>query len=221
MNWKQLSKMQHKRIKPRPMARRFQQDGKELERLDDIWLIQGISRDSLTLRNTRTEHLVPIGSDHIREFLTDKSGQSDGFLRLKSEIIIQGREVSLEPLDDRGASMRPQRAGISLDEIDEALRLAAGIVIQGPSPISVGEIGNYATVWVSSFLAFFRSENIEVAYNSGSLAGLAPETTYYIYFEDPTRSGGAVPYIPTPVRHQAFTGRKIYLGRVRIPSARP
>jgi len=207
--------MQHKRIKPRPVARRFDEHGRELERCDDIWIIQGISPDSVILRNTRTDHVLPLGSDHIREYLSDKSGQSDGFLRLKSEIIIQGREISVEPLDDRGTTLRMPRGNILLDEIDEALRLGTGIVIQGPSPISTRGIGQFVTIWISSFSAFFRAEKMEVSYNSGSIAGLAPETTYYVYFEDPGRLGGAVAYIPTPVRHQALAGERIYLGRVR------
>lgn len=214
MNLKQLANMQHSRVKLRPRARRFEKDGSELPSIDDLWIIQETSRDRITVLNTRTEHLIPIGTDHIREYLTDSSGQSDGFLKLKSEIVIQGKAASVEPLDDRGRSFRPWSANV-LDEVDDALRVAAGIVIQGPTPLSESSTGRFSTITISSFVAYFRFERFFVAYNGGSISGLARETTYYVYFDDPNRRGGPVPYIPTPVRYEALSEGRLYLGRLR------
>ena len=99
MNRRMLSKMQFKRVKVRPLARRFDKNGRELERLDDVWIIiPNPPGDKITLRNTSTDHILEIGTDHIREYMTDPGG-TDGFLKLKSQIIIlQGRGVFVEPL---------------------------------------------------------------------------------------------------------------------------
>jgi hypothetical protein len=98
MNRERVSKMAGKRIKVRPVARRFELTGAELPPIDDIWIIQSTSKDEITLANPRTGHSFPLGMDQIREYLTDRVDRSDAFLVLKSQIILKGRGVSVEPL---------------------------------------------------------------------------------------------------------------------------
>jgi hypothetical protein len=98
MNREKLSQMQWKRVKVRPIARRINRFGVELEQIDDSWPIMASSRDSLTLQNPRSGQNVDLGVDHIREYLTDP-GRSDGFLILKSQIFLHDpRGFRLEPL---------------------------------------------------------------------------------------------------------------------------
>lgn len=97
MNKQKLSEMRFKRVKVRPMARRIDPNGIELPQIDDLWSIDPTSREELNLRNNRTQHIVQLGTDHVREYMTDK-GQSDGFLILKSQIFLFALGVAVEPL---------------------------------------------------------------------------------------------------------------------------
>jgi hypothetical protein len=193
-----------------------------LEVLDDIWLVQEASRDKVTILNTRTQHILSIGSDHIREYLTDESVKADCFLRLKSQIFIQGRSVTLEPLDDRGEPMHsPVLARKAAEEeMDVAFRLAKGFVIEGLSPLSEFRSAGSVGINVSAFTAWITDKNTRIAYNSGSIVGLAPGITYYVFARDPERKGGSVAYMATPIRHSALAGDdKLYVGRLRTPAA--
>jgi hypothetical protein len=98
MNRGKLALMQFKRVRVRPIARRINRFGEELEQIDDSWPIMSSSRDSLTLQNPRSGQNVDLGADHVREYITDP-GRSDGFLILKSQIILHDpRGFSLEPV---------------------------------------------------------------------------------------------------------------------------
>jgi hypothetical protein len=98
MNREKLSQMQWKLVRVRPIARRINRFGVELERIDDSWLVTAPSKNFLTLQNPRSGQNVDLGTDHVREYMTDP-GQSDGFLILKSQIFLHDpRGFSLEPL---------------------------------------------------------------------------------------------------------------------------
>lgn len=58
-----------------------------------------------------------------------------------------------------------------------------------------------------------------VAYNSGSITGLANSTEYFVYSDDPSYAGGAVTYLATtnPNIVTANSGR-YYLGKVTTPA---
>lgn len=58
-----------------------------------------------------------------------------------------------------------------------------------------------------------------VAYNSGSITGLANSTLYYVYADDPTYAGGAVTYAATTTATNATANSgRYYLGRVTTPA---
>jgi hypothetical protein len=112
MNREKVAKMQYKKVKIRPVARRIEATGQELPQRDDWWLIENSSREKFKLVNPCTDHFVTLGSDHIREYLTDYAGGSDGFLVLKSQIILKGASVYVEPLipvDVAARYLSPQR----------------------------------------------------------------------------------------------------------------
>jgi hypothetical protein len=99
MNRRMLSAMRYKKVRMRPLARRVDEDGTELAQIDDLWVIQAASQNHLTLFNPRTHHSFAIGTDHVREFLTDYTGNTDGILKLKSQVVMRWKRVSIEPLD--------------------------------------------------------------------------------------------------------------------------
>lgn len=206
-----LAMMTGKKIKLRPQARRFSELGAELDQLDDMWLVATASTAMLTLQNTRTNHIVPLGTDHVKEYLSDASKASDGTLALKSQVFLQGKNVSVEPIIHSTAKSVPA-------ELDDALRLAKGLVIQGSSPLSLDYLTGKPGVLISSFSAWVQKRNSLAHFNSGSISGLAPDTTYYVYVDNPPSSGGPVPYLATPVRAYALTGiNRYYIGRIRTP----
>jgi hypothetical protein len=97
MNKGKLSEMRYKRVRVRPIARRIDPSGIELPPIDDAWMLTQTTRDELTLQNLRTHHNVQLGTDHVREYMTDR-GHTDGFLILKSQIIPSVQGVEVEPL---------------------------------------------------------------------------------------------------------------------------
>jgi hypothetical protein len=103
MNKEKLSEMRYKRVKVRPIAQRFDANGFEIEPNDDVWLIENASREELELRNLHCGQDVSLGTDYIREFMTDHNlyQKSDGFLLLKVQIILHGPAgYVIEPLYD-------------------------------------------------------------------------------------------------------------------------
>jgi len=82
MNKRELKKNIGHRVRIRPMAKRFTsaQNGLELQLppVDDDWSIQEWSdKSGIRISNIMTGHSVPLGFDHIREFMTDPA-RSDG-----------------------------------------------------------------------------------------------------------------------------------------------
>ena len=103
MNKEKLSEMRYKRVKVRPIAQRYDASGFKVESSDDVWLIERASREELELRNLHCGQGVSIGTDYIREFMTDHNlyQKSDGFLLLKVRIILHSPAgYIIEPLYD-------------------------------------------------------------------------------------------------------------------------
>jgi hypothetical protein len=99
MNRNKLSQSRWKRFRLHPIARRIARQGVELERIDDSWLVTDSSKDSLSLQNPRSGQNVDLGLDHVREYMTDPTGRSDGFLILKSQVFLHDpRGFSVQPL---------------------------------------------------------------------------------------------------------------------------
>lgn len=97
MNKTQLVKNKGKQLKTRPIARRIDPTRGELTPIDYVWLVQGVTDDEMTLYDGATSHLFRLGLDHIKEYRTDPGG-SGGFLMLKSQIILRGASLDVEPL---------------------------------------------------------------------------------------------------------------------------
>jgi len=99
MNKQKVSEMAYKRIRLWPVAWRIDDvEGVELEPIDDKWLILSPTREEITLLNPRSDQKVRLGTDHIREYMTDL-GNSDGIFQLKSQLFLFRKQLPrLEPL---------------------------------------------------------------------------------------------------------------------------
>jgi hypothetical protein len=102
MNRDRIFKMAGTQVRTRPMAKRVKQTGEDLPPIDYVWRIESTSKDEIALFNGSTGHLLRIGTDHIREYLTDRTDGLDGFLVLKSQIILKGPNVYVEPMFGNG-----------------------------------------------------------------------------------------------------------------------
>ena len=108
-------------FKLEPPEIRLDEQGRELPRRDEEWLLQEISPDDdfLTLRDRRILGLsTPIGADAVHHFDTDRSrGERHGFLMLKQQMFIQGDHITfrmcfrpgerVDPLPPLKAERRP------------------------------------------------------------------------------------------------------------------
>jgi hypothetical protein len=98
MNKQKLSEMRYARVKVRPMP--MDSSTGQLRYVDDIWIVMNASREELNLHNPRTRDTIPLGTDHVREYLSDP-GPSQGFLMLKSQIIVSAyAQAIVEPLSE-------------------------------------------------------------------------------------------------------------------------
>lgn len=96
MNKQKLSEMRYARVKVRPMA--LDSSSGQVRPVDDTWIVMSASREELELHNPRTRDTIPLGTDHVREYMSDPGG-SEGFLILKSQIFVFARaQAIVEPL---------------------------------------------------------------------------------------------------------------------------
>ncbi len=97
MNKEKISQMQGKHLRIRPIARRIDYTRGELPPIDDAWQVISVSREEINLCNPRTSHNLCLGTDHVREYMSDPGG-TDGLLILKSQVTLSATQVSVEPL---------------------------------------------------------------------------------------------------------------------------
>jgi len=102
MNKNMLTRLVGSHIRLRPILRRFD-DIRELEPEDDRWLVNHADSSGLVITDLRTGHFLNVRPDHIHEFRSDDSPYfpeiPTGFLMLRSQAWLQGRNAGLEPLD--------------------------------------------------------------------------------------------------------------------------
>ena len=106
MNREMVARMQYKRVRIRPIARRIELTGRELPPMDDCWQTETASKENLKLVNPRSSHILTLGVDHIKKYMSNPAGGSDGFLVLKSQVIMKGSGVHVEPLAHGDATER-------------------------------------------------------------------------------------------------------------------
>ena len=90
---------------------------------------------------------------------------------------------------------------------------------QTAQPLTASDAGSDASIAIASHSVQFGSGVGLVAYNSGTITGLAFSTTYYVYTDDPTYSGGAVTYLATTNANTATANDgRYYVGKVTTPA---
>ncbi|MEC4684981.1 MAG: hypothetical protein VST71_04510 [Nitrospirota bacterium] len=81
----------------------------------DLWFVDKVTDDHIRLSYPTTGHTKDIGLDHFTEYRTDsfvdKGRESNGILMLKTQIIVTGKSVILEPLTRPPISPKKNRNG--------------------------------------------------------------------------------------------------------------
>jgi hypothetical protein len=116
MNWERMKKNVGYRVQLVPIACRIEDNGRDLPAVDDDWIIEEVSNDGVRIFNTRTQHHITLGADHIHNFTSnpDRShnGIKHGFLTLNVQVFLQGIKGWVRPNVGPGKPVKPQ-----IDEI--------------------------------------------------------------------------------------------------------
>ncbi|SRR5712692_2825987 len=98
MNKEMLSKMVGKKVRIWPPMIRIDSIRGELPQLEyHQWEVTSATEKELQLYNPSITQLLCLPKDHIREYRTDPN-VSDGLFILKSQVILRGNVIHLEPL---------------------------------------------------------------------------------------------------------------------------
>ena len=94
-----LANIKNKHIRLRPIHRRFDGfSGFELPPIDNKWFVSEAGHNGVVIKNDASDHTLSLAADQIREFQTDPSGKSFGFLVMKGQVWVSGKEAGVEPL---------------------------------------------------------------------------------------------------------------------------
>lgn len=89
--------------------------------------------------------------------------------------------------------------------------------------ISANDVGGgtSSTVFITAHTRVYATDpQTSVSVNAGSIPGLVPDTRYYIYYDQPSRSGGTVSYAATTNQSNvAQVNNRHSVGTVKTPVA--
>ncbi len=91
----------HKRVRLVPIAKRVDEFGREIDQIDDDWVIDAVDETGITLRNPRNCYCPPVSYDQIHSFTADpirsNGGQECGFLVMKVQIYMGPNKIWVVP----------------------------------------------------------------------------------------------------------------------------
>jgi hypothetical protein len=102
-----------------------------------------------------------------------------------------------------------------------AASAASSLATSGTSGLTITatDAGADATIAISAHTRVY-GDGTSVAVSGGSVGGLAYSTVFYVYYDQPSRAGGAVTYVTTTSQATAAqTGDRHSLGAVTTPAA--
>lgn len=163
-----------------------------------------------------------------RKIVTDTGFAELAFLQWWDQAMTQ-IEVAINGIQDAltAAGIALAAADAAQDAADAAQGAAdtvtnvAKLTTSGCSGLTLTatDAGSDVTINISAHTRVY-GDGTSVSVNSGSLTGLAYSTLYYVYYDDPGFSGGAVTYLSTTDQLTAAqTGVRHLVGAVNTPAA--
>jgi len=135
----------------------------------------------------------------------------DGTITLKAGAAIDGRSgSSLPTMLSKIANAGKALNQTFLPTVSVSNRLSA----QNTDPLTSTSDASVSTITVASHTVQYGAGL--VSYTGGSITGLTPDTTYYVYGEDENLTGGAVAYSATTNPQTVVAGNnRYYVGAIR------
>ena len=88
---------------------------------------------------------------------------------------------------------------------------------QNISTLSAADVGSDATITIAAHNIFYDTTTL--AYNSGTITGLAFSTQYYVYVIDALKAGGAVTYLSSTVlADMTISSDRYFVGSITTPA---
>jgi hypothetical protein len=186
---------------PIPLLRNGPVTGEALNEWLDAYHRLILSR--LDIRNDRSD------------FADGIVAESDGRVVLGADSGLTGRPSSSMPtlllrMGDNGRATTQQILP----------QVSAGNVLslQNVNPVTAEADASTAEITISSHTLQYGFGS--VSYNGGALAGLIPETNYYVYADDPNYSGGAMTYYATTNRQMVTSNNgRYFVGAIQTAIA--
>jgi len=89
--------------------------------------------------------------------------------------------------------------------------------IQSASPLTAADVGSDTTITIAAHNVLYDTTTL--AYNSGSITGLAFSTKFYVYADDADKNGGAVTYLATTTQTDLTTSAdRYFVGSITTPA---
>src|SRR5262249_16456563 len=112
MNKKMLERLVGKqiRIRPMPLLVEYKSTPARLQGrggiapptpFDHRRMVEAVDEETIRIKNTRSDLVLDLGLDHVREFMTDPENPTGGFLLLKSQVLKSPSRLWAEPIPNR------------------------------------------------------------------------------------------------------------------------
>lgn len=168
--------------------------------------------------------------------IVDRSGQPTAPFQLYWQQAIEGLQNQIDAITAAQAAADAANAAATAaqtaaDNADTAATAAQSAADEANSntaitasyvtglTLTATDAGTNATISISAHTRVY-GDATSVSVNSGTITALAYSTAYFIYYDQPSRAGGAVTYqATTSITTAAQTGDRHTVGRVTTPAA--
>jgi len=166
-------------------------------------------RDWVQYQNELAKWVLKVAQFGDGSITTSSGTQVDGLDEIEGSVhlgdgsVKTSGEVQIDGLDEIPGVL----AGIDSLTTSRAFNIGSA---QSVSPLTAADVGSDTTITIAAHNVVYDSTTL--AYNSGSITGLAFSTKYYVYTDDPGKDGGAVTYVSSTT----FTDQTANIGRYLV-----
>ena len=154
--------------------------------------------------------------------IVDEKGQPTIAFHQWWESVLKQVEQSINAIQDAlDAAGIANAAAVAAQNAANSAQSVAKLTNSGAAGLTItaNDVGSDAAIDISSHTRVY-GDGTNVSVNSGSLSGLAYNTTYYVYYDDPSFAGGSVTYqVTTSQMTASQTGSRHLVGGVVTPAA--
>lgn len=153
----------------------------------------------------------------IRQQVTDEKGYPTLPFHVWWQEFIKAQNTTNTSLQTQISTITGLSTNVTsaLTAADESILVTSGVI--GCS-LTAADVGTTATITISSHIRAYGNGST-VSVGSGTVTGLSFSTTYYVYYDQSTRTGGGVTYQATTSKVTALqTGIRHFIGSITTPA---